>query len=212
MANRLALLLSLRYYVLAGARKPAGAARQAGPGWHTEGHTRGAHQPPWLEAFMKRDGKQAEEKRRRGRRSAKAHWLLASVTKRQSQLHRELALLLDKEAEAHEAMGRWDRGAATAGAAPTGAPGAAAAHPADLDAPEPAGADLDAAGGKSTDFKAAGVARIEARAHRDLALRADARTLWHKTVTALLLRQGMPEGSRVRPPRTDDAGAGDDRD
>lgn len=215
MANRLALLLSLRYYVLAGARKPwdAGAARQAGPGWQTEGHARGAHQPPWLEAFMKRDGKKAEEKRGRVRRSAKAHWLLASVTKRQSQLHRELALLLDKEAEAHEALGRWDRGAATAGVpAAAGAPGAAGAHPADLHAPEPAGADLDAAGGKSTDFKAAGVARIEARAHRDLALRADARTLWHKTVTALLLRKGMPDGSRVRLPRTDDAGAGDDRD
>jgi len=180
---------------------------------------------------MKRDAKTADEKRGKMRRSAKAHWLLASVTKRQSQLHRELALLLDKEAEAHLVLERWDRGTA-AGGRPADGPaasgaedataqaGVVGAHPADIspgaplegaDAGDPE-AQLKAASGKSTDLRAAGVARVEARAHRDLALRADARTLWHKTVTALLLRSGMSGGSRVQPPVTADVEAGDEND
>jgi len=230
MANRLALILSVRYYVLAAARKPAdpGAAR---PGWHTEKQIRGAHRPPWLEAFMKRDAKSADEKRGQMRRSAKAHWLLASVTKRQGQLHRELALLLDKEAEAHVALERWSHGNGSGGRpangeAPNGAEDAAAqadvvgAHPADISPGAPfegsnggdPEAQLKAAAGNPIDLRAAGVARVEARAHRDLALRADARTLWHKTVTALLLRSGMWDGSRVEPSAGADAEATDEND
>ena len=139
---------------------------------------------------MKRDRKKDDEQHGRMRRSAKAHWLLASVTKRQSQLHRELSLLLDKEAEAHDALEKWDR---------TGGP------------EKPAAEDA-AAGGRPADVKSAGVARVEARAHRDLALRADARTLWHKTVTALLLRRTASGGARVHPPAAPGGAAEDDHD
>jgi SAM-dependent methyltransferase len=231
MANRLALLLSLRYYVLAGARKPPGAkgrgrdgepSAAAGTTGQLKAFEREAYRPSWLEEFMKRDEKKAVETRGRVRRSAKAHWLLASVTRRQSQLHRELALLLDKEAEAHEAMARWDKGAAGEGVRDAAAPRAVegpdaagtapvGAHPSDLNAPAVA-AGPDAPAGGPADRKAAGVARVEARAHRDLALRADARTLWHKTVTALLLRKGMPDGSRVHVSPPGAPGTGDEGD
>ncbi|PYT11445.1 MAG: hypothetical protein DMF51_15530 [Acidobacteria bacterium] len=195
MANRLAILLSVRSYLLAVARKPW-IPGDRGPMTMTERPTRGAHRPPWLEDLMKRDRKKEEEQHGRMGRSAKAHWLLASVTKKQSQLHRELSLLLEKEAEAHDALDQWDRRSAPeTPAADRTAPGAE----------DPAAA---AAAGGSADVKSAGVARLEARAHRDLALRADARTLWHKTVTALLLRRSVPGGARVHPPAA--PGATDD--
>ena len=196
MANRLSMLLSVRSYLLAGARKP-GAAGDTGPMNLMERKTRGAHQPPWLEDSMKRDRKKEDGKHRRMGRSAKAHWLLASVTKRQSQLHRELSLLLEKEAEAHDALDQWDR---------SSVPGKPAADGTAPGAEDPGAA---AAAGRSADVKSAGVARLEARAHRDLALRADARTLWHKTVTALLLRRSVPGGARAHPPAAP-GGATDD--
>ena len=119
-------------------------------------------------------------------------------------------------------MARWDKGAAADGAPGRSATGAAVAsaepapdtmggHPSDLNAP-PAATGPEAPAGGPADRKAAGVARVEARAHRDLALRADARTLWHKTVTALLLRKGMPDGSRLHVSPDDARGAGDEGD
>ncbi|OLC55790.1 MAG: hypothetical protein AUH92_01405 [Acidobacteria bacterium 13_1_40CM_4_69_4] len=153
MANRLALLLSVRSYVLAGARKPRSAGA-AGPTDRTERQARGAHVLPWLEDFMNRDPRQQSEKHGRMRRSAKAHWLLASVTKRQSQLHRELSLLLEKEAEAHEALDRWDR---RTGAERPAADGAA---------PAPEGeAPAAAGGGPSADVESAIWRCAPTRAH-----------------------------------------------
>jgi len=184
MANRLALLLRVRSYILAGARKP----------WPADETTRVAHAPPWLEEFMKRNRKRNDQQDGRMRRSAKAHWLLASMTKRQSQLHRELSLLLEKEAEAHDALGRWTR---------PGGPGAVTADgaaPLDDAVPDTVNEPAPVPGERSGDVKSAAAARLEAGAHRDLALRAESRTLWHKTVTALLLRRMASGGTRVRPP------------
>ena len=104
-----------------------------------------------------------------------------------SSTHRELSLLLEKEAEAHDALDGWAR--------PQG-PGAPTADAAAAAAGEPA----TSPGERSADVKSAGVARLEARAHRDLALRAESRTLWHKTVTALLLRRMASGGARTHPP------------
>src|SRR2546425_10700450 len=81
MANRLALLLSGRSYVLAGARKPRPGSA-AGPTVMTEGQARGAHVPPWLEEFMKRDRNEEDEPHARMRRAATAAWVLAPVANR----------------------------------------------------------------------------------------------------------------------------------
>lgn len=127
-----------------------------------------------------------ETKRARTRRSAKAHWLMAGVTKRQAELHRELAVLLEKEADAHTVLDRWAREGAERNA-------------------ETGEGDAMARWGKQH-MQQVVLARKEAAAHRDLALRSDARTAWHKTIAVLLLKTADSEN----PPSPDDVGIDDD--
>jgi hypothetical protein len=122
--------------------------------------------------------KSADAKAARTKRSAKAHWLLAGVTRRQGELHRELAGLLDKEAEAHTVLDRWAREGAARQATTQDT-------------------DVMLRWGKEH-LKQVVVAKQEAAAHRDLAQRSDARTLWHKTVAVLLMRSAE-SGSGIVP-------------
>jgi hypothetical protein len=133
--------------------------------------------------------KAASAKQARTRRSAKAHWLLAGVTRRQGELHRELATLLDKEAEAHVVLDRWAR------------------EGAERQADDREG-DVMLRWGKEH-LKQVVVAKQEAAAHRDLAKRSEARTLWHKTVAVLLLRAAETGtgGLQDVPPEAADAAA-----
>jgi hypothetical protein len=105
---------------------------------------------------------------RRMRRSALAHRILASVTKRQARLHRELALLLEKEAEAHVVLDGWARDGA------------------DRQSKKEKGSTLKRWGKEHLQQTA--IAKREVAAHKDLAARSDARTLWHQTVATLLMR------------------------
>ncbi len=102
------------------------------------------------------------------RRSALAHRILSSVTKRQARLHRELAVLLEKEAEAHVVLDGWAR---------TGA---------DRQSKREKGSALRRWGKEHLQQTA--IAKREVAAHKDLAARCDARTLWHQTVATLLMR------------------------
>lgn len=113
----------------------------------------------------------ADTRPARIRRSAKAHWLLSGVTRRQAELHRELATLLEKEAEAHVVLDRWARDGASR-------------------LEEEGTGDVMLRWGKEH-LKQVALAQQEVAAHRDLARRSDARTLWHKTVAVLLLRAAM---------------------
>ena len=160
LANRLGLLMSLRYYTLAAGRKPGGGMHDA--------TAAGPRRPRWWEVPMQTDVKARGEKNRGLRRQAIARLILSSVARRQGGLHRELALLLDKEAEALEALDR-------------DAPRTAAGKPA------PAGA---------LNREQVEMARQEALAHKDLALRSDARSLQHKVLAVLDLREGQPGGGR----------------
>jgi len=170
MAYRLALLMCVRTYILAGARKPSLGDDADGAG-RPNGHI-----PAWLETHMNTDETKEREKAVRARRSAKAHWLISSLTQNQARLHRELAMLLDKEGEAHAVLDRWAReGAARQTKAEEG----------------------DAMLGWAREHvKQRAIAQEEAMAHRDLASRSDARTLWHKTASVLLMRAGVP-GAQV---------------
>jgi SAM-dependent methyltransferase len=179
LANRLTLLLSVRYYVLAGARKPE---ESGSPSAGAEGPVRTGPRITtrslWWETHMEDDPKTQNTRSRRMRRSALAHEMLSAVTKRQSQLHRELAVLLDKEAEAHVVLDRWAQKGATRQA-------------------QAAQGDTLSKWGREH-LKQTGLARQEAQAHQDLALRGDARTLWHKTIALLLMRGSMPAGKGGR--------------
>lgn len=104
----------------------------------------------------------------RMRRSALAHRILSSVTKRQARLHRELALLLEKEAEAHVVLDGWAR------------------EGADRQSEKEKGSTLRRWGKEHLQQTA--IAKREVAAHKDLAARCDARTLWHQTVATLLMR------------------------
>jgi hypothetical protein len=104
----------------------------------------------------------------RMRRSALAHRILSSVTKRQARLHRELALLLEKEAEAHVVLDGWAR------------------EGADRQSEREKGSTLRRWGKEHLQQTA--IAKREVAAHKDLAARCDARTLWHQTVATLLMR------------------------
>ena len=105
---------------------------------------------------------------RRMRRSALAHRILSSVTKRQARLHRELAVLLENEAEAHVVLDDWARD----GAARQSEKGK--------------GSTLRRWGKEHLQQTA--IAKREVAAHKDLAARCDARTAWHQTVATLLMR------------------------
>jgi hypothetical protein len=133
------------------------------------------------------ESKSASARAARTKRSAKAHWLLAGVTRRQAELHRELAGLLDKEAEAHTVLDRWAREGATR---------QATEHD----------TDVMLRWGKEH-LKQVVVAKQEAAAHRDLAQRSDARTLWHKTVAVLLMRSAESGGGTVPEVTPEDADA-----
>ena len=117
---------------------------------------------------MKEDLDDQTVRATRMRRSALAHRILSSVTKRQARLHRELALLLEKEAEAHVVLDGWAR----------------------------EGAERQSEKGKGSSLRRWGkehlqqtaIAKREVAAHKDLAARCDARTLWHQTVATLLMR------------------------
>jgi len=131
--------------------------------------------------------KLADARTARTKRSAKAHWLLAGVTRRQGELHRELAGLLDKEAEAHTVLDRWAREGA-----------ARQANEQETSAMMRWGKEH---------LKQVVVAKQEAAAHRDLALRSDTRTLWHKTVAVLLMRSAESGGGTVPDITPEDADA-----
>ncbi|HEU4402174.1 MAG TPA: class I SAM-dependent methyltransferase, partial [Candidatus Polarisedimenticolia bacterium] len=158
LANRLGLLLCMRYYTLAGARKPGGV--EAPPSGAAAGDAAAADRaarPHLRETSMESDTKIPPPDTGRLRRSALAHWILSSVAKRQGRLHRELATLLDKEAEALAALESWNAGEAKSPATPQDAGDAA---------------PRDRATRQQTE-----AARQESLAHRDLALRSDARAL-----------------------------------
>lgn len=104
----------------------------------------------------------------RMRRSALAHRILSSVTKRQARLHRELAVLLEKEADAHVVLDGWARDGA------------------ERQSKKEKGSTLRRWGKEHLQQTA--IAKREVTAHKDLAARCDARTLWHQTVATLLMR------------------------
>jgi len=110
---------------------------------------------------------------RRMRRSALAHRILSSVTKRQARLHRELALLLEKEAEAHVVLDGWAREGADR-------------------QNERKGASALRRWGKEH-LQQTAIAKREVAAHKELAARCDARTLWHQTVATLLMRGSVTQ-------------------
>lgn len=110
---------------------------------------------------------------RRMRRSALAHRILSSVTKRQARLHRELALLLEKEAEAHVVLDGWARDGADRQT-------------------ERQGASALRRWGKEH-LQQTAIAKREVAAHKELAARCDARTLWHQTVATLLMRGSVTQ-------------------